>query len=220
MDADFWLQRWQEGRIGFHRSEVMPLLQKHWPALRVRHGVRVLVPLCGKTLDMPWLAAQGLRVRGVELAKLAIEQFFAEQKLQPQSRAAVDGTHYVAGDIEIVHADIFAIGKSLIVECGAIYDRAALIALPPLMRERYAREVYGALPAGCRGLLITLEYPQYQMEGPPFSVEEREARRLFGAHWDIDLLERRDILADQPSFSEHGVTALSTAVYGLRKRAG
>jgi thiopurine S-methyltransferase len=220
MDSDFWLQRWQEGRIGFHRNEVMPLLQKHWPVLEVLRGARVLVPLCGKTLDMPWLAAQGLHVRGVELAPLAIGQFFAEQKLSPQSRAAPYGMHYIAGDIEIVQADIFAVDKSLIAECGAIYDRAALIALPPPLRERYAREIYAALPAGCRGLLITLEYPQAEMEGPPFSVQEREVHRLFGEHWDIDLLERRDILADQPGFSEQGVTALSTAVYALERRAG
>ena len=220
MDTDFWLQRWQEGRIGFHRSEVMPLLQKHWPALDVPRGARVLVPLCGKTLDMPWLASQELKVRGVELAPLAIGQFFAEQKLQPQERNAAYGTHYIAGDIEIIRADIFRLDQSLLAECGAIYDRAALIALPPPMRERYAREVYDRLPAGCRGLLITLEYPQAEMEGPPFSVEEREVHRLFGERWDIGLLERRDILDSQPTFAEQGVTALSTAVYRLQRRAG
>ena len=219
MDKDFWLQRWQEGRIGFHRSEVMPLLQKHWPALGLPAGTRVLVPLCGKTLDMPWLASQGLRVRGVELAPLAIRQFFAEQKLQPQERNAAYGTHYIAGDIEIIRADIFGLDQSLLAECGAIYDRAALIALPPPTRERYAREVYDRLPAGSRGLLITLEYPQHEMQGPPFSVEEHEVRRLFGEQWDVDLLERRDILDSQPTFSGQGVTALNTAVYALERRS-
>jgi thiopurine S-methyltransferase len=219
MDTDFWLKRWREGQIGFHRSEVMPLLQKHWPALKVPHGTRVLVPLCGKTLDMPWLASQDLRVRGVELAPLAIRQFFAEHALQQQERHAAYGTHFIAGDIEIIQADVFAIDKSLLAECGAIYDRAALIALPPPMRERYAREVYDHLPAGCRGLLITLEYPQHEMEGPPFSVEEREVHRLFGEQWDLDLLERRDILESQLTFAEQGVTALDTAVYALERRA-
>ena len=220
MDADFWLQRWREGRIGFHRSDVMPLLQKHWPTLDVPRGTHVLVPLCGKSLDMPWLASQGFQVRGVELAKLATEQFFAEQKLHPQSRTATYGTHYIADEIEIIQADIFEIDKALLAECGAVYDRAALVALPPPMRERYAREIYDHLPAGCRGLLITLEYPQYEMQGPPFSVEEREVHRLFGEQWNVDLLERRDILADQPTFSEQGVSALHTAVYALRRRAG
>ena len=218
MDTDFWLQRWREGRTGWHRDAVMPLLEQHWPAVEVPRGTRVLVPLCGKSLDMPWLASQGLRVRGVELAPLAIERFFSEQRLQPQSREAPYGTHYEAGDIEIVHADIFKVDAAQFGECGAIYDRAALIALPPPLRERYARSVYDALPAGCRGLLITLEYPQHEMQGPPFSVEEREVHRLLGEHWDINLLERRDILDSQPSFSEQGVTALHTAVYKLRKR--
>ncbi|HET7556851.1 MAG TPA: thiopurine S-methyltransferase [Rhodanobacteraceae bacterium] len=218
MDADFWLQRWDEGRTGWHRDAVMPLLEQHWPALGVLRGTRVLVPLCGKSLDMPWLAAQGLHVRGVELAPLAVDQFFAAHDLQPHVREAAYGTHYRTGEIEIVRADVFEVDAAQFAECDAIYDRAALIALPPPMRERYARSVYGALPAGCRGLLITLEYPQHQMEGPPFSVEEREVHRLFGEHWDIDLLERRDILDSQPSFSQQGVTALHTAVYRLQKR--
>jgi thiopurine S-methyltransferase len=220
MDADFWLQRWQEGRTGWHREAVMPLLEQHWPALHVPGGTRVLVPLCGKSLDMPWLASQGLHVRGVELAPAAVEQFFAGHELQPHSREAAYGTHYRTGEIEIIRADIFELPAATFAECDAIYDRAALIALPPPMRERYAREVYDRLPAGCRGLLITLEYPQQQMQGPPFSVEEREVHRLLGERWDIDLLERRDILDSQPTFSEQGVTALSTAVYALTRRPG
>jgi thiopurine S-methyltransferase len=157
-------------------------------------------------------------VRGVELSPLAIEKFFSEHALHPQSRSMPHGKHYQAGEIEIINADIFEVDAAQFANCGAIYDRAALIALPPPMRERYARTVYGALPAGCRGLLIVLEYPQHEMEGPPFSVEEREVHRLFGEHWDIELLERRDILDSQPSFSEQGITALRTAVYRLGKR--
>ena len=218
MDADFWLQRWQEGRTGWHREAVMPLLEQYWPALEVPRRTRVLVPLCGKSLDMPWLASQGLRVRGVELAPQAVEDFFEEHPLSPQTRELPYGTHYDAGEIKIINADIFEVNAAQFANCGAIYDRAALIALPPPMRERYARSVYDALPAGCRGLLITLEYPQHEMQGPPFSVEEREVHRLLGEHWDIELLERRDILDSQPSFSEQGVTALHTAVYRLRKR--
>lgn len=220
MDADFWLQRWREGRIGWHRDAVMPLLERHWQALEVPRGTRVLVPLCGKSLDMPWLASQGMKVRGVELAPLAIGRFFEEQHLAPRSREATYGTIHDAGGIEIIRADIFEVDAAQFAGCGAIYDRAALIALPPPMRERYARAVYDQLPAGCRGLLITLEYPQHEMQGPPFPVEEREVHRLFGEYWDIDLLERRDILADQPSFSEQGVTALGTAVYALKRRSG
>ena len=72
--------------------------------------------------------------------------------------------------------------------------------------------------SGCRGLLITLEYPQHEKQGPPFSVPEAEVRELYGRDWDIDVLERRDILAQQPAFIEEGVTALETVVYRLMRR--
>ncbi len=217
MDAAFWHQRWQEGRIGFHRSEVMPLLEGHWPSLDLPAGSRVLVPLAGKTLDMAWLAAQGHRVLGVELSQLAVEQFFAEHALQPEIEDTHYGRHYRAGDIEMICGDAFALDRDLLADCVGVYDRAALIALPAGLRQRYADTVYARLPSGCRGLLITLEYPQHEKGGPPFSVDETEVRRLLEPAWDISLVERRDILANEPSFQADGVTALHTAVYRLDK---
>jgi thiopurine S-methyltransferase len=216
MDAEYWLKRWREQRTGWHRDAPMPLLAKHWPSLGVPDDTRVLVPFAGKSLDMLWLAEQGYRVRGMEVSPLAIEQFFAENALEPQR--STDGRRYTAGNIEIIRDDIFAIDDGEFANCNAVYDRAAIIAQPALERERYVREVYGNLPPGCRGLMITLEYPQGEMEGPPFAVDEAEIRRLFAAQWDIELLERRDILAEQPGFREQGVSALSTAVYRLKRR--
>ncbi|CAG0963598.1 partial Thiopurine S-methyltransferase, partial [Gammaproteobacteria bacterium] len=107
MEQAFWLQRWHEGRIGFHRTEVMPLLEKHWGALALAAGSRVFVPLAGKSLDLLWLAAQGHRVLGVELSPLAIEQFFSEHGLTPQVHTSRYGTHHVAGDIELICGDAF-----------------------------------------------------------------------------------------------------------------
>lgn len=224
MDAEFWLNRWREGRIGWHHDKPIPLLLQHWPALGVPRDARVLVPLCGKSPDMLWLAQQGLRVIGVELSAIAIESFLAENNLQARMRTSSDGTHYDVthapdGGIEIINGDVFDIDRATLSSCGAIYDRASLIAMPSPVRERYAREVYGGLPRGCRGLLITLDYPPEQMDGPPFSVDEDEVQHLFAANWDIERLERRDILASQPHFSEQGVTALHTAVYRLQRRA-
>lgn len=218
MDASFWHQRWQEGRIGFHRSDVMPLLERHWPSLDLPAGSRVLVPLAGKTLDMAWLAAQGHRVLGVELSQLAVEQFFAEHALQPEIEDTRYGKHYRAGDIEMICGDAFALDRELLADCVGVYDRAALIALPAELRQRYADTVYARLPGGCRGLLITLEYPQQEKEGPPFSVDEAEVRRLLEPDWQVGLIERRDILAQESSFQADGVTALHTAVYRLDKR--
>lgn len=224
MKTEYWLQRWREGRTGWHHTDVMPLLEQHWGALDVARGTRVLVPLCGKSLDMLWLAQQGSRVLGVEIASLAIESFLAENHLHADQSDAADGTHFriidapVDGEIEIINGDVFGVAPGTLEACGAFYDRAALIAFPAPMRDRLAREVYAKLPAAARGLLITLDYPAGEMERPPFSVDEAEVRRLFDAQWNIQRLERRDILASQPSFSENGVTALHTAVYALTRR--
>jgi thiopurine S-methyltransferase len=215
MDNEYWLKRWQEGRTGWHHEAVMPLLEKHWPTLDVAPDTRVLVPFCGKTLDMFWLAQQGLRVLGVEVSPLAIGQFFSDNNLHASQHESADGIHHVAGDIEIIEGDLFGLGAATLGECSAIYDRAALIAQSPLERRRYAERIYARLPVGCRGLMITLEYPQSDMHGPPFSVEEPEVRRLL-AGWDVEVAERRDILANQPGFREGGVTALDTVVYHLR----
>jgi len=217
MDADFWLQRWQEGQIGFHRHDVMPLLQKHWPALQLPEGSRVLVPLCGKSLDMHWLAAQGYQVLGVELSPLAVTQFFEEAKLDPVRTTSGYGEHFSAGPIEIILGDAFGLDPALLADVAGVYDRAALIALPSDLRLRYRDAVYAALPAGCQGLLITLEYPQEEKAGPPFSVAQAEVEALFAALWRHSLLERRDILDQEPRFREEGLSSLETAVYRLRR---
>lgn len=216
MDAQFWRQRWQQGRIGFHQPKVMPLLSKYWPSLELNGSGRVLVPLCGKSLDMHWLAAQGHDVLGVELSTLAVEQFFIEAGLQPKRRRSGLGEHYRAGRIEIIQGDAFALRREDLTDIAAVYDRAALIALPPAMRADYIAAIYDQLPDGCRGLLITLEYDQRQMDGPPFSVLQTEVESQLAACVPT-LRERRGLLAQQPQFAEYGLTALDTAVYTLTR---
>lgn len=218
MEPEFWQQRWREGRIGFHQDEPTPLLLKHWASLGVQPGSQVFVPLAGKSLDMAWLASQGYRVLGVELSPLAVEQFFAALGLQPARRTSRYGTHFEAGGIEIILGDAFGLDADALAGCAAVYDRAALIALPPALRARYAGELYAHLPRGCRGLLITLEYPQHEKQGPPFSVPETEVMERYGLDWQVEVLERRDILAQQPGFQAEGVTALATLVYRLSRR--
>ena len=217
MNADFWLQRWQEGRIGFHRDSVMPLLEEYWDALALPRGSRVFVPLAGKSRDMLWLAARGHRVLGVELSPLAVGQFFAENGLVPVVHESRCGVHHEAGAIEVICGDAFALNAEILSGCAGAYDRAALIALPPDLRRRYAGELHARLPAGCRELLITLEYPQHEKHGPPFAVDESEVRALYQPRWQVERLERRDILAEQPGFIAEGVSALSTSVYRLQR---
>ena len=148
MDADFWQQRWRQGRIGFHQDRPTPLLEQYWDAIGVPAGTRVLVPLCGKSLDLAWLAARGHHVLGVELSRLAVEQFFAEHALTPSVHESANGRHYVSGAIEIVEGDAFTLEPALLAGCDAVYDRAALIALPAALRRTYRDTVYSRLPPG------------------------------------------------------------------------
>lgn len=218
MDPNFWHERWREGRIGFHQDVVTPLLEQHWPSLALPQGSRVFVPLAGKSLDMLWLRMQGHRVLGVELSRLAVEQFFAEHDLQATIHESRYGTHYASDGIELICGDAFALDAEVLADCAAVFDRAALIALPANLRERYVGGLYAHLPHGCRGLLVTLEYPQGEKVGPPFSIGEAEVRRCYAEHWHVDVLERRTILEEQPSFVAEGVTALDTVVYRLQRR--
>ena len=219
MLAAYWFERWREGRTGWHSDQPTQLLLKHWPALEVPPRAHVLVPLCGKSPDLLWLAAQECLITGVELSPLAVEQFFAENQLTERTRDEADGKHWTAASVEIINGDIFDLSAETLASTGAVYDRAALIALPPAMRERYVREVYGKLSYGCQGLLITVDYPPREMDGPPFSVDDKEVHRLFDPEWDVELLERQAVLASESPFSGRGVTALHTSAYRLFKHA-
>lgn len=218
MDPQFWLKRWQEGATGFHMTRVTPLLAKYWPSLGVASGARVLVPLCGKSLDMVWLAAQGYRVLGVELSPVAVEQFFEEQKLVAEIHESPLGTHYVAGEIEIICGDVFKVDAGTLGQCEGVYDRGALVALPPSMRRDYAQHVYGQLADGYLGLLLTLEYDQALMEGPPFSVPAAEIQELFSPLGEVSTLARMDILDKEPKFQARGLKALDSVTWRLEGR--
>jgi thiopurine S-methyltransferase len=217
MHAEFWQARWARSEIGFHSPEVNPYLQRHWPSLELVKGSRVLVPLCGKSLDLAWLAGQGYRVLGVELAQKAVEDFFTEQQLQPQISQEEGFTFYRAGAVEIYCGDFFALTAQQLADCTALYDRAALIALPPEMRARYVAHLTQLLPKGCQGLLVTLDYEQAQMEGPPFAVPDSEAQRLFTEAWKIEVLESADVLSENLKFVQRGLQRLDEWVYRLRK---
>jgi len=218
MDAEFWLNKWREGTTGFHMTRVTPLLSKHWPAFELPADSRVLVPLCGKSLDMVWLAAQGYRVLGVELVPQAVEQFFNEQGLQPVEHDSPLGRHYVAGQIEIIQGDIFKLDAVTLASCSGVYDRGAIVALPPETRKRYVQHVYGQLSDHYRGLLLTLDYDQSLMAGPPFSVPAAEVETLFGSHTRITLLDQMNIIDKEPKFYERGLTALDSVAWRLDAR--
>jgi thiopurine S-methyltransferase len=217
-DRENWLSRWREGRIGFHQDSPSPLLVECWGRVGAPEGSTVFVPLAGKSVDMPWLAEHGHDVFGVELAELAVEQFFAEQGLEAEIAQTPKGALWRSGPITLLCGDVFVLDAQDLAGCEAFFDRAAIIALPPGLRRRYAREVYSQLPRGCVGLMVTLEYPEHEKQGPPFSVREAEVRDLFEPDWNVDVLVRRDILAYQASWRNEGVTALRAVAYRMQRR--
>jgi len=217
MHEDFWQSRWTRNEIGFHLKKVNPYLQAHWAALQLAPGSEVLVPLCGKSLDMPWLAGQGYRVLGVELTEKAVCDFFAEQGLAAAVRGDGELQRHEAEGIALLQGDFFAVTAAQAAGCTGYYDRAALIALPAEMRQRYVAQLHALLPSGCRGLLVTIDYPQEQMDGPPFAVSDAEVRGLYGEGWQVELLGEYEVEEKNWRFLERGLSRLQERVYRVQR---
>lgn len=220
MEKDFWLERWEREEIGFHQNEINPHLREYWPELRLAHGSEVFVPLCGKSRDMLWLREQGHSVLGVELSAIAVQAFFKENGDTPQRMANEKFERYATDGIRILCGDFFDLGKDDLAQVGAVYDRASLVALPPEMRERYARHLVSILPPGTPILLMTFDYPQAEMSGPPFAVSVNEVESLYREHAEIRLLTQLEVLAEYPRFQERGLSRLQENIFllTLRKR--
>lgn len=195
MDANFWHQRWQSNQIGFHQSNVNPYLMTHFKELGIAEGSRVFVPLCGKTLDIAWLLSQGYQVAGAELSEIAIQQLFSELGVTPDITAIGKMQHYRAINIDIFVGDIFDITAEMLGSIDAIYDRAALIALPEQIRVRYTHHIT-ALTDTAPQLLLTYEYDQSLRNGPPFSVRSEEVHRHYSEMYDIGLLVTREVVGE------------------------
>ncbi|NLY26929.1 MAG: thiopurine S-methyltransferase [Alcaligenaceae bacterium] len=219
MDPSFWLERWREGRTGFHQARVTPLLAKYWPLLNLPKGSRVLVPLCGKTIDMCWLAGQGYEVVGVELSPLATADFFTDKNLDAQVESCGELQRYTCEGIEILCGDIFKVDPTVFAGCSAVYDRAALVALPDSLQRSYTAHVYGNLPVNYAGLLITIDYPQHEMDGPPFATGTERVRTLFEPTHQVDLIDQRDTLEKDQKLRDRGVTKLDSLVFRLGRAA-
>lgn len=192
MDVSFWKQKWEKNEIAFHKNETNPLLVKYFPALSLTEGSRVFVPLCGKTLDIAWLLANGFRVVGVELIEAAIRQLFTELGVEPKISGTGEVKHYSAKHIDIFVGDIFTISSKMLGLVDAIYDRAALVALPKEMRQRYTAHLM-EMTNKAPQLLITFEYDQSVMEGPPFSISNEEVNQHYRGGYDLTLIASTDV---------------------------
>ena len=172
MEHKFWHERWADGRIGFHEPEPNRQLVRWFDALGLSPGQRVFLPLCGKTLDIGWLLSRGLRVAGAELSELAIRDLFDDLGIAPQVTGQGELKLYSTAGLDVFVGDIFELKADALGDVDAVYDRAALVALPEAMRARYADHLM-ALTAGAPQLTVCFDYDQSVMSGPPFCVNAR-----------------------------------------------
>jgi thiopurine S-methyltransferase len=217
MDPEFWRDRWLTRQIGFHQSSIHPFLERWWPTLHSAPQGRVYAPLCGKSLDMVWLAVRGHRVVGSELVGAAVEEFFGELGDVPHGEIVGAFRKHSSGSFEIFEGDALALTPEVLGPVQGAYDRAALVALPPEMRQRYVASFARLMPSGSQTLLVAFEYPQHLKAGPPFSVQPDEVQHLYGGEFTVRELERVDILPASPKFAEAGVPALHEVAYALQR---
>ena len=213
---NIWESRWQEDRIGFHLKEVNPYLIKFSDQLFFQNQDRVFVPLCGKTLDLYWLTKKTKKVIGIELVKKAVQDFFTENNIAYLVRQEETFQKFTSKFIDIYLGDFFELKPEDTPYFKAIYDRASIIAIEELERRKYVDHLISFLDPAGRILLITLEYNQNQMKGPPYSVPGEEIESLFSPLGSLKLLETFDVLDDR--FRKKGLTQLLEHVFLIEKK--
>lgn len=214
MEQNFWVESWHEGgtKTSFHLRDVHP-----HAAMLADEGLlddaTVLVPLCGKSVDLPFFATRARTVIGVELVPSAVTQFFADNDLTP---AEDPPGVFTAGNLVIRCADLFALTPADLGPLDLIYDRAALIAFPDHMRDRYVAKMIELTRPGDRYFINTLEYSPL-LPTPPFSVGPADIERYYGAHFDIDHL-RSDPRPDHRMIEKFSLDGLTEHGFLLRRR--
>jgi len=193
MKASFWHDRWESNQIAFHEGQVNVLLAAHFERLALGEGQRIFIPLCGKTRDIAWLLAGGYDVVGAELSELAIEALFDELGVVPNIHLLESVKHYQAPNIDIFVGDIFELTNEMIGNIDAVYDRAALVALPQGLREKYSTKLI-ELTQNAAQLLITFTYDQTVLNGPPFSVSNTLVETLYSDVFNLTKLETCDVV--------------------------
>ena len=218
MEPSFWHKKWQFQQIGFHQSQVNSFLVKYWPGFGFAENSKVFVPLCGKSLDMFYLAEQSHNVMGCELNSLAVEQFFTDNKLDYHVDNIDEHELFVTEQVSLYQGDIFTLPHQITESIAGFYDRAALIAWPEVMRQQYVKTLAKLIRANVSGLLITLDYPQDTLNGPPFAVSPDWIDTYLTPYFIVELLECVDVLADNPRFVNKQVPWLNEAAYKLTRR--
>lgn len=188
MDQDYWLERWKNKETGFHNKKPHPLLVKHFKKLAIEKNTTVFAPLCGKSLDLVWIASQGHQVIGVEFSQSAVEQFFEELNAHPEISTVDEFQRYYSKGIEIFVGDFFNTSTKHLGKIAAVYDRAALVALPTDLRKQYTTHLKNITNKAPQ-LLLCYKYDSELMTGPPFIVSPEEVKSHYETSHQISKLE-------------------------------
>ncbi|MBJ6136961.1 thiopurine S-methyltransferase [Marinobacter litoralis] len=219
MEHEFWHERWAKEQIGFHEGTVNQYLHDHWPQLAGSGTDAVFVPLCGKAHDMWWLHDRGHPIIGVELSDVACKDFFEEAGEKAMVSPGEPFTTFTHGSLQLWCGDFFQLVPQDLKHIRLVYDRAALIALPPEMRQDYVNHLTAVTPENLTILLITLDYDSQEMKGPPFNVSDDEVRKLFSEDYNITLIHTQDMAHDSPFAKRKGLSKGATeSVFKLTKR--
>lgn len=216
MELSYWKSRWQKDNTGWHMDIVYPQLPKVWPKLSLKPDARVLVPLCGKSLDINWLTEQGHYVIGAEASPKALREFMDQYPHDFSKDSSHGFTIYRSESIELWEGDFLKLPKEKIPALDVVYDKASIVALPPEMREFYAQKILSLCGKETQILLQTFDYEQDEMTGPPFSVDEKEIRTYFGHRFELELLHKQSKFDELSKFQQRGLSSyLNEKVYRL-----
>ncbi|XP_072854773.2 thiopurine S-methyltransferase isoform X2 [Pogona vitticeps] len=214
-----WLAKWQTKNIGFHMEQGHPFLRKYLDLLlNGRKGLKIFFPLCGKTIEMKWLADLGHHVVGVEISESALKEFFAEQNLSfsEETVPQIPGAKLfksTSGNISLYCCSIYDLTSTVTGKVDGIWDRGSLVAVNPSQRERYSQLILSLMNENCRCLLVTCLYDPSKHKGPPFYVSDSEVKSLFGKHCEIKCLEKKDSLSERPK--QWGLDSFWEVIYVL-----
>ncbi len=217
MDKEYWHRKWQSKEIGFNQLQPNKLMKRYFSSLKLTPGCRVFVPLCGQSIDMLWLAGQGYQVIGVELSEVACRAFFKDNKIPVKITEVTDFILYISDEITIFCGDFFNLDRTTLDKIDAVYDRAALIALPMDVRKCYSEHLIELTPPATAMFLITTRYNQSEMQGPPFSVDENEVIALYSAHFEINQLYSEQFEAPT-HLQAKGLLQATELIYFLTKK--
>lgn len=220
MENSDWLETWKENHIPFHQDVISSFLLKHFPSLEIPPSSEVFVPLCGKSLDLNWFLKKGYVVKAVELSSVAIESFFKENRIELLSKKQTENfIVWKAKDLEIWEGDFFDFPPAELSSVRAVWDVAALVALSGKCRSQYAQKMIRQLPDGVSYLLLSLEFDQRKLEGPPFSLPEYELAELFNERFQIRQLDSMDGLRPDSPLREKGLESAQKRLFLMMDKA-